>query len=89
MDEIEAGYVSYTPTAERFAQVGADFDSEAVDDAILAHLNARVAPGIRVHRNGKVFADPPELERAKAVDWKSLLEEIDLDQLIADNPPRR
>jgi ribosome-binding factor A len=36
---IEVGYVSYTVTAERLAEVGADFDSEAIDDAILAELN--------------------------------------------------
>ncbi|HEY4224823.1 MAG TPA: hypothetical protein VGM70_03330 [Pseudolysinimonas sp.] len=86
---IEVGYVSYTVTAERFAQVGADFDAEAIDDAILAELNAKVAPAVEVHRDGKVFADEDSAERAKLINWSELLGEIDIDQLIADHPPRR
>ena len=54
---VEVGYVSYTVSADRLARVGADFDAEAIDDAILAQLNAAVAPFVVVHRDGKVFAD--------------------------------
>ena len=89
MPQVEVGYVSYTLSADRLAQVGADFDAAAIDDAILAHLNVRVAPGITVRRDGKVFADEPEVERAQGIDWRSLLEEVDVDQLIADHPPQR
>ena len=86
---IEVGYVSYTVTAERLAEVGADFDSEAIDDAILAELNAKVGPAVLVHRDGKVFADEDTAERAKQINWNELLAAVDIDQLIADNPPRR
>ena len=86
---IEVGYVSYTVTAERLADVGADFDSEAIDDAILAELNAKVAPAVEVHRDGKVFADEDSAERARQINWNELLADIDIDQLIADHPPRR
>ena len=86
---IEVGYVSYTVTAERLSQVGADFDSEAIDDAILAQLNAAVAPAVVVHRDGKVFADEDVAEEAKQINWNELLEQVDIDQLIADHPPRR
>lgn len=89
MAQVEVGYVSYTLTAERFAEVGADFDSEAVDDAILKTLNSRVGPDVVVHRNGKVFAEENAVAEARAIDWPTLLKEIDVDQLIADNPPRR
>jgi hypothetical protein len=86
---IEVGYVSYTVTAERLAAVGADFDSEAIDDAILLELNTKVGPAVVVHRDGKVFADEDTAERAKQINWNELLAAVDIDQLIADNPPRR
>ncbi len=38
MSRIEAGIVAYTLSSDYYAQVGADFDTEAVDDAILAEL---------------------------------------------------
>lgn len=86
---IEVGYVSYTVSAERLSQVGADFDSAAIDDAILAELNAKVGPAVEVHRDGKVFADEDSAERARQINWNELLEKVDIDQLIAENPPRR
>jgi hypothetical protein len=86
---IEVGYVSYTVTAERLAEVGADFDSQAIDDAILAELNAKVGPAVEVHRDGKVFADEDSAERARQINWNELLSAVDIDQLIADHPPRR
>lgn len=86
---IEVGYVSYTVTAERLSKVGADFDSAAIDDAILAELNAKVGPAVQVHRDGKIFADEDSAERAAQINWNELLEQVDIDQLIADNPPRR
>jgi hypothetical protein len=86
---IEVGYVSYTVSADRLATVGADFDAEAIDDAILAELNAKVGPAVRVERDGKVFADEDVADRARQLDWEALLGGIDIDQLIADHPPRR
>jgi hypothetical protein len=84
-DDIELGYVAYTLSADYLATVGADFDSEAIDDAILKELN-RLAPwGVSVHRNGKAFATPEAVETAKAIDWDSLLKQIDVDQILADN----
>jgi hypothetical protein len=89
MAQIEVGYVSYTVTAERLSAVGPDFDSSAIDDAILSELNAQVGPAVVVHRNGKVFADEDVADRARQIDWNELLDAIDIDQLIADHPPTR
>jgi hypothetical protein len=86
---IEVGYVSYTVSADRLARAGADFDAEAIDDAILAQLNAAVAPFVVIHRDGKVFAEEDAAEDARQINWNELLEQIDIDQLIADNPPQR
>ena len=85
MDPIEVGVVSYTVSADYFATVGADFDSEAVDDAVLARLNKLVPAGVVVHRNGRAFADPAVAEAARAIDWAALLARINVAQILADN----
>lgn len=84
-ERIEVGYVSYTLNADYLATVGADFDTEAADDAILAEVN-RLAPfGITVERNGKAFADESQAESARSVDWEAILKQIDIDQILADH----
>ena len=84
-EPIEVGLVSYTLSADTYARVGADFDTEAVDDAILARLNELVPSGVVVHRNGKAFAEPEVAELARGLDWQQLLSQIDVDQILADH----
>jgi hypothetical protein len=85
MSRIEAGIVSYTLSSDYYAQVGADFDTEAVDDAILAELNRSLPSGIVVERSGKVFADEDMADVARSLDWPELLKRIDVDQILADH----
>lgn len=75
--------VNYTVPAETYVEYGADFDTEAVDDAVLAELNARIPEGITVQRNGMVVAEPDAVQKAQDLDWAALLESIDLDQILA------
>ena len=85
MAKIEIATVPYTVSADYYAEVGADFDTEAVDDAVLARLNLLVPAGVVVHRNGKAFADEEIADSARDIDWSALLATIDLDQILADN----
>lgn len=85
MSRIETGIVSYTLSGDYYATVGADFDTEAVDDAILAELNRMLPAGIVVERNGKVFAEEDRADEARAIDWSALLKRIDLDQILAEH----
>jgi len=85
MSRIEAGIVSYTLSSDYYAQVGADFDTEAVDDAILAELNRMLPSGIIVERSGKVLADEELADVARSLDWPALLQQIDVDQILADH----
>jgi ribosomal protein L1 len=85
MSRIEAGIVSYTVSGDYFARVGADFDTEAVDDAILAEVNRRLPDGIVVERSGRVFADESKAEEARDLDWDAILGSIDVDQILADH----
>ena len=85
MSRIETGIVSYTVSGDYFARVGADFDTEAVDDAILAELNRRLPDGVVVERSGRVLADESRVEEARTIDWEALLASIDVDQILADH----
>ena len=75
--------VNYTVPAEIYVEYGADFDTEAVDDAVLAELNARVPEGVTVRRNGTVVAESDVAQKARDLDWAALLKSIDLDQILA------
>ena len=85
MAKVEIGTVSYTVSADYYAEVGADFDTEAVDDAVLAQLNLLAPEGVVIHRNGTAFADEEIAESAKDIAGTALLASIDLDQILADN----
>ncbi len=85
MSQVDAGFVSYTLSSDYYAQVGADFDTKAVDDAILAHLNRMLPVGIVVERNGRVLADEGKEIEARSIDWSALLKRIDVDQILADH----
>lgn len=85
MSQVEAGIVSYTLSSDYYDQVGADFNTEAVDDAILAELNGMLPVGIHVERNGKVLADEDQLDEARSIDWQALLKRIDIDQILAEH----
>jgi len=85
MSRIETGIVSYTLSGDYYATVGADFDTEAVDDAILAELNRMLPVGIVVERSGKVFADEDKADEARRIDWNGLLKRIDVDQILAEH----
>ena len=85
MSRVEAGIVSYTLSSDYYAQVGADFDTEAVDDAILAALNRMLPSGIVVERSGTVLADEGMADVARSLDWSALLQQIDVDQILADH----
>jgi hypothetical protein len=86
MEQVEVGIVSYTVSADYMATFGADFDSEAVDDAVLAELNRLVPAGVVVHRNGKAYADESVAMAAREIDWSALLKKIDVEQIMAENP---
>ena len=89
MSQVDVGIVSYTVSADFIATVGADFDSEGVDDAVLAELNTLVPEGVVVHRNGRAFADESVAEEARKIDWDALLKRIDVEQIMSEHPTKR
>jgi hypothetical protein len=85
MSRIETGIVSYTVSGDYLAGVGADFDTEAVDDAILAELNRMLPEGIVVERSGRVLAEEERADEARGINWDALLQRIDVDQILAEH----
>ena len=75
--------IEYMVPAEVYARYGADFDPEAVNDAVLAQLNSIIPEGVVVQRNGKVFAEAGVEDVARELDWKQLLDHLALDQILA------
>ncbi len=55
--QVEIAILVSTVSAENFSAAGADFDTQAVDDAVLAKLNQLLPIGVFVLRNGEAFAD--------------------------------
>ncbi len=85
MSRIETGIVAYTLSGDYFARVGADFDTEAVDDAILAELNRMLPAGVVVERSGRVMAEEAVADEARSIRWEELLRGIDVDQILAEH----
>ncbi|AMM18862.1 hypothetical protein AX769_00290 [Frondihabitans sp. PAMC 28766] len=83
-EPVEVGYVAYMLSADYLATVGADFDSEKADDAILKEVNRLAPDGVTVSRNGKAFAPASQAEAARGIDWDAILTQIDVDQILAD-----
>ncbi|PJJ62113.1 hypothetical protein [Compostimonas suwonensis] len=78
--------IDYTVPAETYVAYGADFNMEAVNDAVLAELNGLVPDGVTVLRNGRVVAEgSAAAAKARDLDWDSLVKSIDLDQILASH----
>ncbi|WP_022900523.1 hypothetical protein [Humibacter albus] len=75
--------IEYMVPADVYARYGADFNTEAVNDAVLAELNAIIPEGVTVQRNGRVFAEKDVEQVARDLDWRQLLGSLDLDQILA------
>jgi hypothetical protein len=84
-DRVRVAVVDYPPKAEVYAEYGADFDPEAVENAVLAELNRRMPDGVVIERNGAVYASGDAVQAAERIDWEALLAEIDVAQILADH----
>jgi hypothetical protein len=84
-ERVRVTVVDYPPKAEVYAEYGADFDPEAVENAVLAELNSRMPSGVVIERNGAVYASGDAVQAAERIDWEALLAEVDVPQILADH----
>ena len=85
-DRVQVAVLDYTVSADVYAEYGADFDPEAVNDAVRAQINIQLPPGIVVERNGMVMATAESAEEAARMDWDAVLAAVDLAQILATHP---
>jgi hypothetical protein len=85
-DRVQVAVLNYTVSADVYAEYGADFDPEAVNDAVRSQINSELPSGIVVERNGMVMAAPEAAEQAAQMDWDAILAGVDLAQILATHP---
>lgn len=86
MATTQVGQIEYQVPAEFYGDFAEDFDTEAVNAALLARLNEQMPKGVSVAANGMVFAELPltvsaeEIVAAIAV----AMEDIDVNEIIGE-----
>ena len=86
MATTQVGQIEYQVPSEFYGDFVEDFDTEAVNAALLARLNEQMPKGVGVAANGMVFAELPltvsaeEIVAAIAV----AMEDIDVNEIIGE-----
>ena len=82
MTTTQIGTFDYTTPAEFFGDYAGDFDIDAINDEVLDELNAMLPRGVTVARNGMIFATIEAADEAREIDWRELLDQIDVDAIM-------
>ena len=82
MTTTQIGTFDYTIPAEFYGDFASDFDTEAIDAEVLAQLNILTPEGVSVAANGMVFATIEAADEAREIDWRELLDQIDVDAIM-------
>ena len=82
MTTTQIGTFDYTTPAEFFGDYAGDFDIDAINDEVLDELNAMLPCGVTVARNGMIFATIEAADEAREIDWRELLDQIDVDAIM-------
>lgn len=82
MTTTQIGTFDYTTPAGFFGDYAGDFDIDAINDEVLDELNAMLPRGVTVARNGMIFATIEAADEAREIDWRELLDQIDVDAIM-------
>ena len=82
MTTTQIGTFDYTTPAEFFGDFAHEYDTEAIDAEVLAQLNILTPEGVSVAANGMVFATIEAADEAREIDWRELLDQIDVDAIM-------
>ena len=82
MTTTQIGTFDYTIPAEFYGDYAGDFDIDAINDEVLDELNAMLPRGVTVARNGMIFATIEAADEAREIDWRELLDQIDVDAIM-------
>ena len=73
--------IDYRVPVEYYGDFAADYDTAAIDAAVLAQLNAKVPAGVTIAADGSVYAEVEVADEAREIDWRELLDQIDFDAI--------
>jgi hypothetical protein len=62
-----------------------DYDAEAIQSDFVAAINVvarKIVPSLTVARNGMVFCDTEDADRAREINWAEIMDEINLVPLL-------
>lgn len=78
----QTGTVDYRVAADYYGDFAHEYDTEAIDAEVLAQLNILTPEGVSVAANGMVFATIEAADEAREIDWRELLDQIDVDAIM-------
>ena len=82
MTTTQIGTFDYTIPAEFYGDFASDFDTVAINAEVLAKLNALLPDGVTIAANGMIFAEAEVADAAREIDWRELLDQIDVDAIM-------
>lgn len=85
MTTTQTGTFDYTVPAEYFGDYTGDFDMDAINAEVLDELNALLPDGVSVAANGMIFAEVDLADHAREIDWRELLDQIDVDAIASEH----
>jgi hypothetical protein len=78
----QTGTFDYTIPAEHYGDFAADYNTDAINDAVCDAINAMLPEGITIARNGMIFADVDKADEARELDFAELLAAVDVDAIV-------
>ena len=82
MTTTQIGTFDYTIPAEFYGDFASDFDTVAINAEVLAKLNALLPDGVTIAANGMIFAEAEVADAAREIDYREVLDQIDVDAIM-------
>ena len=82
MTTTQIGTFDYTIPAEFYGDFASDFDTVAINAEVLAKLNALLPDGVTIAANGMIFAEAEVADAAREIDYREVLDRIDVDTIM-------
>ena len=88
MTTTQIGTFDYTIPAEFYGDFASDFDTVAINAEVLAKLNALLPDGVTIAANGMIFAEAEVADEAREIDYREVLDQIEVDAIIIKHETR-
>lgn len=88
MTTTQIGSFDYTVPAEFFGDFASDFDTVAINAEVLAKLNALLPDDVTIAANGMIFVEAEAVDAAREIDYREVLDQIEVDAIIIKHETR-